>query len=244
VADTLRYLMRLVSTYPRGDAAVVTSSWISWHEEAVAVHGRARVLIATRPTNKTVMGLVHVTLLLTGDEDLAQHQQLAAAFALKRWTAATPCTNHDYLTHKGVHSHGAKIEGQNLLIPMRDTAGKLHSLQTIAPDGTKMFMPGGRVKGCYFSIGKPRGALIISEGLATGASIHECTGHAVAVAFNAGNLASVALALRTKYPTLKIIIAADNDDQTPGNPGMTKAKTAADAVGGVLAVPVFKEKSA
>jgi len=178
------------------------------------------------------------------DEDLAQHQQLAAAVALKRWTAATPCTNHDYLTHKGVHSPGAKIEGKNLLIPMRDTAGTLHSLQTIAPDGTKMFMPSGRVKGCYFSIGKPRGALIISEGLATGASIHECTGHAVAVAFNAGNLASVALALRTKYPTLKIIIAADNDDQTPGNPGMTKAKTAADAVGGVLAVPVFKEKSA
>jgi putative DNA primase/helicase len=123
---------------------------------------------------------------------------------------------------------------------MRDTAGILHSLQTIAPDGSKMFMSGGRVKGCYFSIGKPRGALIICEGLATGASIHECTGHAVAVAFNAGNLESVAVALRTKYPALKIIIAADDDHQTPGNPGLTKATAAVQATGACLVVPVFK----
>lgn len=125
------------------------------------------------------------------EDDLAQRQQLAAADALKRWTAATPCTQHDYLTRKGIQPHGAKIEGDKLLIPMRDTAGTVHSLQTIAPDGTKMFMSGGRVKGCYFGIGKPKGALIVCEGYATGASIHECTGHAVAVAFNAGNLEAV-----------------------------------------------------
>jgi putative DNA primase/helicase len=107
----------------------------------------------------------------------------------------------------------------------------VHSLQTIAPDGTKMFMSGGRVKGCYFGIGKPKGALIVCEGFATGASIHECTGHAVAVAFNAGNLEAVAVALRTKYPALKIIIAADDDHQTPGNPGMTKATAAAQTTG-------------
>nr|MBP6718150.1 toprim domain-containing protein [Rhodoferax sp.] len=78
------------------------------------------------------------------------------------------------------------------------------------------------------------------EGYATGASIHECTGHAVAVAFNAGNLEAVAVALRTKYPALKIIIAADDDHQTPGNPGITKAKAAAQTTGATLAVPVFK----
>jgi putative DNA primase/helicase len=175
------------------------------------------------------------------EDDLAQRQQLAAADALKRWTAAKPCTQHDYLTRKGIKPNGAKIEGDTLLIPMRDTVGTIHSLQTILPDGTKMFKTGGRVKGCYFGIGKPKGALIVCEGFATGASIHECTGHAVAVAFNAGNLEAVAVALRTKYPALKIIIAADNDHQTPGNPGLTKATAAAQAAGGVLAVPVFKE---
>lgn len=178
------------------------------------------------------------------EDDLAQRQQLAAAFALKRWTAATPCVRHDYLTRKGIQPHGVKIEGDKLLILMRDTKGAVHSLQTIAPDGSKMFMSGGRVKGCYFGIGKPKGALIVCEGFATGASIHECTGHAVAVAFNAGNLEAVAVALRSKYPTLKIIIAADDDHQTPGNPGMTKATAAVQAAGATLAIPVFKAATA
>ena len=177
------------------------------------------------------------------EEDLGKQQQSAAADAQNRWTAATPCTQHDYLTRKGVQPHGAKIEGRTLLIAMRDTAGRVHSLQTIAPDGTKMFMSGGRVKGCYFGIGKPKGVLVVCEGFATGASIHECTGHAVAVAFNAGNLQAVALALRTKYPALKIIIAADDDHQTPGNPGMTKARAAVQAAGATLAVPVFEAVS-
>lgn len=175
-----------------------------------------------------------------GEKDLVQRQQLAAADAHKRWTDATPCTQHDYLTRKGVQPHGAKIEGDKLLIPMRDTSGMVHSMQTIAPDGIKLFMSGGRVKGCYFGIGKPKGVLIVCEGFATGASIHECTGHAVAVAFNAGNLEAVAVALRTKYPTLKIIIAADDDHLTPGNPGIAKAKAAVIATGAALAIPVFK----
>ena len=175
------------------------------------------------------------------EKELVQRQQLAAADAHKRWTVATPCTQHDYLTRKGIKPHGAKIEGDKLLIAMRDTSGMVHSLQTIAPDGIKMFMSGGRIKGCYFSIGKPKGALIVCEGFATGASIHECTGHAVAVAFNAGNLEAVAVALRNKFPDLKIIIAADDDHQTPGNPGLTKATAAVKAACASLAVPLFRE---
>ena len=178
------------------------------------------------------------------EDDLAHRQELAAVDALKRWTAATPCTQHNYLTRKGIQPHGAKIEDDKLLIPMRDTTGTVHSLQTITPDGIKMFMSGGRVKGCYFAIGKPKGALIVCEGFATGASIHECTGHAVAVAFNAGNLEAVAVALRTNYLALKIIIAADDDHQTPGNPGLTKATAAVQATGATLAVPIFKAAAA
>jgi putative DNA primase/helicase len=174
------------------------------------------------------------------EDEMAKRQKLAAAEALRRWSEAPPCSRHDYLTRKGVQPHGTRVEGDKLLIPMRDSLGRLHSLQTIARDGTKMFMSGGRIKGCYFGIGQPKGALIVCEGFATGASIHECTGHAVAVAFNAGNLKAVAVGLRTKYPALKIIIAADDDHQTPGNPGMTKAMTAMQATGGTLAAPIFK----
>lgn len=129
---------------------------------------------------------------------------------------------------------------------MRDTEGRLHNLQSIAPDGTKRFMPGGRVKGCYCAIGKPSGRLVVCEGYATGATIHEDTGHAVAVAFNAGNLPPVAKALRAKFPCLSIVVAADDDWQTRDpktgelvNPGLTAATEAARAVGGLLAVPDF-----
>ena len=174
------------------------------------------------------------------ETDLVQRQQSAATDAAKRWQEATNGNQHSYTTVKGVQCYGVKVDSAGaLIVPMRDTSGTLQSLQTIAPDGSKLFMSGGRVKGCYHSIGKPSGALIVCEGYATGASIHECTGHAVAVAFNAGNLEAVALALRAKYPALKIIVAADDDHLTAGNPGMTKATAAALAVAGYLAVPMF-----
>ncbi len=169
----------------------------------------------------------------------AKLQAKAKGDAAALLAKSVPALNHAYLAKKRVQASGARIEGDWLIIPMRDTAGVLHSLQKIAPDGSKRFQYGGRVRGCYFSIGKPAGRLIICEGFATGASIHECTGHAVAVAFNAGNLESVALALREKYPALAITIAADDDHKTEGNPGLTKATAAAQAVGGSLAEPMF-----
>jgi len=187
-------------------------------------------------------------------EDLRQHiqaiqaqrvaekvhlQQQASDTAALIWKSAVPATEHEYLTRKGIKPHGVKFDGYHLLIPLRDSAGKLHSLQTIAPDGSKRFQPGGRVKGCYFGIGKPDGVLVVCEGFATGASIHEATGYAVAVAFNAGNLRAVAESLYAKYPTLRLILAADDDVATPGNPGLSKAVEAARAVGGYLAKPYF-----
>ncbi|MEO6929442.1 MAG: toprim domain-containing protein, partial [Casimicrobiaceae bacterium] len=81
--------------------------------------------------------------------------------------------------------------------------------------------------------------ICIAEGFATGASIHEATGHAVAVAFNAANLAPVAVALRDKLPDVRMIVCADDDYRTDGNPGMTKAREAALAVSGLLAIPDF-----
>ncbi len=175
------------------------------------------------------------------EADQAARQQAAAAEATKRWQTAKTCTQHPYLTTKAVQAHGVRIDAAGaLMVPMRDTTGTLHSLQTITPDGEKRFLTGGKVKGCYHAIGKPKGGrLIVCEGYATGASIHEATGDPVAVAFNSGNLEAVALALRAKYPALKITMAADDDHLTDGNPGITKATAAAQAVGGGVAVPDF-----
>ena len=173
------------------------------------------------------------------EADQIQRQQNARESAAVILDGASPVRTHQYLTAKGIQPHGVKWDGVNLVIPMRDTAGTVQSLQTIAPDGEKRFHSGGKVTGSYFSIGKPDGLVIVCEGFATGASIRESTGHAVAVAFNAGNLQPVAQALHAKYPALQIIIAADDDHLSEGNPGLTKARAAAQAVAGLVAVPDF-----
>ena len=156
-----------------------------------------------------------------------------------RWRAAAAPGAHPYLVRKGIQPHGIRQDGAALLIPLRDTAGKLHSLQTITPDGGKRFK--GRMRGCYFPLGvkPPKVCLVIAEGFATGASIHEATGLPVAVAFNAGNLGPVAAALHKAYPALVLVLAADDDHLTPGNPGIAAARQAALAVGGFVVVPQF-----
>jgi putative DNA primase/helicase len=165
----------------------------------------------------------------------------AKAKAAAIWQEAEPAPgDHPYLTRKGIKASGAKLHSDALLIPMR-ADGEIHSLQFIGPDGDKRFLTGGRVKGCYFSIGNPNGAaaLCIAEGFATGATIHETTGYPVAVAFNAGNVGVVAKAMRDKFPDLPLILCADDDTLTEGNPGLTAATEAARSVGGLLALPDF-----
>ncbi len=163
----------------------------------------------------------------------------AAAKATRMIELSEVCTRHPYLTRKGIQANGARQQGVCLLIPMCDTTGAIHSLQTIMPDGDKRFLAGGRVKGCYFAIGGLGDVLVICEGFATGASIYAATGHAVAVAFNSGNLSAVCKALRQAHPDAALIVAADDDHLTAGNPGLTAAREAALSVGGFVVVPQF-----
>ncbi len=155
------------------------------------------------------------------------------------WDAAKPAlADHPYLLAKSIAPNGSRVHDTRLIVPMR-SGGELYSLQFIDADAEKRFLTGGRVSGCYFGIGKPSGVLHVCEGFATGASVHEATGGAVAIAFTAGNLLAVATALRAKYPDLQQILCADDDAGTPGNPGLTKAREAASAVGGLVALPDF-----
>jgi len=171
------------------------------------------------------------------DAERAKIQTDAAGKAVEIWRDAKPVSlDHEYLISKGIKPHGARLRGKSLLLPLRE-GEKIHSLQFVSPNGDKRFLSGGRVKGCYFSIGKPGDTLLITEGFATGASCHAVTGFAVAVAFNSGNLKAVAEALREKLPEARIVICADNDTETKGNPGVTKATEAAIAVGGYIAIP-------
>ena len=123
------------------------------------------------------------------DAETNLRQKQAQERAAKIWTEAQPASDvHPYLITKDVNAHGLKVSRNSLVVPLRDNEGKLHSLQFIAADGGKLFLSGGRIKGCYLSIGTPNDRVLIAEGYATAATLHAATGDAVAVAFNAGNL--------------------------------------------------------
>lgn len=172
------------------------------------------------------------------DEERRQHAD-AKKRAEQIWEHALQASIiHPYLRAKGIQPHNARSLRGDLVLPVL-ADGKMHSLQFIGPDGLKKFLPRGRVAGGYCSLGWPDGRLVICEGFATGASIREATSLAVAVAFNAGNLTAVAKAMKARFPAVRLIVAADDDVKTPGNPGLTKATEAAREVGGLLAVPDF-----
>ncbi len=141
---------------------------------------------------------------------------------------------HAYLAKKKVGPHGIRQDRERLVIPVRDIDGTLHGLQFIAADGEKRFLPGTTKKGHFHHMGKLGEVVIVAEGYATAASVHETTGHAVVVAFDAGNLKPVAEAIRQRWPDGSIIIAGDHDRS---GVGQDKARAAAAAAGGKVAIP-------
>jgi putative DNA primase/helicase len=159
-----------------------------------------------------------------------------------------PAENGDQRQHRTANT---------LLIPIKNAAKELVSLQAIFAEPqkwngdarTKDFIYGGEKAGCWFAIGKAipgddgRKVVLIAEGYATAATIHEATGHGVIVAFDAGNLRPVGEAVRRLMPKARIIFAADNDQWTKEpveNPGVFRARQAADAVGGEVVSPWFR----
>ena len=81
--------------------------------------------------------------------------------------------------------------------------------------------------------------IAICEGFATAASVREATGLSTMSCFTCGNLLPVAQAVRERLPNAVIVLCADDDAATRGNPGLSKARAAAEAVGGIVVAPDF-----
>ena len=186
-------------------------------------------------------------------EDAALKQRMSEK-ATKEVESLKPATqDHDYLKSKGILPVGAiKVNPSgDLVVPLRDIDGKIWSYQTIDFLGDKLFMPMGRVVGCFFQIGATTsGPVAICEGYATGATIHQATGWDVVCAMNCGNLEAVTAAFRKKYDKRLIVISADNDRFTkhpktkePWNPGLEKAQAVAKSHRAVIVHPEFKSDS-
>ncbi|HEX5806101.1 MAG TPA: DUF927 domain-containing protein [Macromonas sp.] len=181
-----------------------------------------------------------------------QAQEQAAADALARWQAASETGHSPYLERKGVQGYGVRYMPDGwLLVPLCDAAGTLWNVQRIAPakptDGApeKLFCKGGRKSGLWHLLGHvwadAGAAVLVAEGYATAATLHQATGLPVAVAFDAGNLDKVAKALHKVYPAILVVVCGDDDRDTEArtgiNPGRVKAKQAAKAVQGLAVFP-------
>jgi putative DNA primase/helicase len=206
----------------------------------------------------------------------------AALQADKAWRIFTDSGDCDYLQRKGIAAHGIRFTSKGAIaIPMLDTSGRIHGLQFILDKTTqkeqiekhggrdKQFWPSGCAKKEHFHlIGSPTNLLLIAEGYATAASLHEATGFATAIAFDANNLTSVAKALKKRYP-VNILICADDDafawctncskpvninlsnicpeckePHKKRNAGADQAELAALAVGGRIIAPRFADQAA
>lgn len=165
----------------------------------------------------------------------------AALSAAEQWARARREGESPYLKRKGVQAEACRfLADGTLLIPLlrydfpREEA--LRAVQRIRPDGQKLFTKGFAKTGCSLRLGEVDAStrlIMVCEGYATGLSIRMATGRRwpVFVALDAYNLVWVVEILRKLYPTVRMLVCADDDylseDHEGKNPGRRRAKEAA-----------------
>ncbi|ALS68386.2 zincin-like metallopeptidase domain-containing protein [Pandoraea apista] len=185
--------------------------------------------------------------------------ELTASKVSERIGKLTPITTATpYLEAKGALAREFVLKDSSgtTYVPAYDVDGKVWTMQSINPKGEKLFVSDSRKEGCfhalngYASLAKAK-AFVIGEGYATMDTVdRELAGLGVQSisAFDAGNLAPVAKALKAKFPDTPILFAGDDDrhvTMTVGkNPGREKALAAAEEVGGTVLFPIFPDAEA
>ena len=132
------------------------------------------------------------------ESQTATERKDATAKAFDRWRKSQPYndeTPHPYIAKKRIERHTARLEGSNLIVPVYDADGVLQNVQTISPTGTKLFHKGAPMAGGRLLIGINMGPIIVAEGFATGATLHEACADQVCVTFSMGNMREVAIQL-------------------------------------------------
>lgn len=130
--------------------------------------------------------------------------------------------SHPYLLAKGFPDERGLVLNDELLIPMREFSlyRQINSVQRIAIDGAKLFLPGGKAKGSVFFIGPFMASeRWLVEGYATGLSVRAALREMhreaqVVVCFSASNLAHVGRLVKALRPTAYVM--ADNDKSGAG----------------------------
>ena len=151
----------------------------------------------------------------------------AAAKAIRLCKLAEPA-EHPYLAAKGFPKRKMLVHSNHLLIPMWMHTGNQSSavvgLQSIAPDGSKLFLPGQRSRGAVHVLGGAsyRIKTVYVEGFATALSVREALNAMyvrdtrVVATFSASNLEYVARREQREREAqhaswAKALVVADHD---------------------------------
>lgn len=198
------------------------------------------------------------------DEETASAYERAAALALKVINAARRCgADHPYLIAKGIKSppstlremdaeqaiamlgyhpkaNDEPLNGRLVVVPIR-VGNAFSSVEFIDEAGRKSAIWRGNKKGGHWiTRSLPNGdgsgvTMLLGEGMATVTSSSQATGHIGVAALSHNNLGRVAQMLREKYPKAKLILLADRGI------GESSARTAAQEVAGLIAVPAERD---
>ncbi|MBD1225959.1 AAA family ATPase [Xenorhabdus griffiniae] len=165
--------------------------------------------------------------------------------------AQTVAGQSPYLAAKGLqHLDQQLLFDNSTVLALTALDKKVAGAQIIKPNGEKKYFPGSQTKGAFIPVSELEAhpdTVIITEGYATALTVNQLYKGTVLAALDAGNLYSVAKAVRERWPDAKIIIAADNDWHLPGeldkhgkpkvNIGKISAEKAAIAVNGWITLP-------
>jgi putative DNA primase/helicase len=163
----------------------------------------------------------------------------AAMNAAELWASASRTGESPYLERKAVQAEACRyLRDGSIAVPLlrydlpRENA--LKALQVIRPDGSKRFTRGFEKPGCclrlgHVVVGEP---ILVCEGYATGLTLRMAVQRRlpVVVALDAGNLLPVLELLRALHGHSRLLVCADDDWRTAGNPGREKAHKASRAV--------------
>ncbi|MBE8598143.1 toprim domain-containing protein [Xenorhabdus sp. BG5] len=171
--------------------------------------------------------------------------------------AKTVAGQSHYLTVKGLFCPNQRLlEDGSLLLPLTTLSKAVTGAQIIKLNGEKKLLSGSQKKGAFIALselGDNPDTVVITEGYATALTINQLHQGTVLAALDAGNLLTVAKAVRERWPDTNIIIAADNDWHHPdeldksGKPktniGKVSAEKAALAVNGWVTLPPTENKA-
>jgi putative DNA primase/helicase len=184
----------------------------------------------------------------------------AAAVSVQKVLQTAELRDCAYLQGKGFDDCLLPVTARgDGVVSLTDIDGRYRSVQylpapnAIDDDGEprhKSMMKGAPISGAFIDVqpNETANTLIITEGYATARSVALAVPLSrVVAALSAVNLQNVATVFRERFPSLEIVIAADNDYRAPGetdsngrlktNTGLVKAKEAADASGAVVVFP-------